>query len=102
MVKNGHFESWSELWDLQYIPREKNTIGVDFLVHAKNPGMDAHLKGYNAQFGSSDLQHNSGQNIPTFAQHTPETHSTAWGAPCRARQDLVAPKAHFRPVVEIT
>ena len=52
-------------------------IGVDFLVHAKNPGMEGHPKGDTALFRSSDLQHNSGQNIPTFAPHTPETHSTA-------------------------
>ena len=30
---------------------KKNTIGVDFLVHAKNPGMEGYPKGDNAQFG---------------------------------------------------
>ena len=79
------------IWALRFTiyPSRKNTIGVDFLVHAKNPSMEGRQKGDTAQFGSSDLQHNSGQNIPTFASHTSETYNQAWGAPCRARQDLV-------------
>ena len=87
MVKKD-FKSLSQLWDFKYIPREKKYYRSKFW-HVKNPSMEGHRKGDNARFWSSDLQHNSGQNIPTFAPHTPKTHSTAWGAPCRARQDLV-------------
>jgi len=47
------------------------------LVHGKNLGMEGRSKGDTAQFGSSDLQQNSGQNIPTFASHTSETYNQA-------------------------
>ena len=65
----------SEIYNISLA--KKNTIGVDFLLHAKNPGMEGHLKGDNAQFRSSDLQHNSGQNIPIVASHTSETYNQA-------------------------
>ena len=38
-------------------------------------------KGTPPLFGSSDIQHNYGQNIPTFAPHTSEIYNQAWGAP---------------------
>ena len=85
--KTSSHDLSSEIYNISLA--NKNTIGVDFLLHAKNPSMEGGQKGDTAQFGSSEAQHNSGQNIPTFASHTSETHNQAWGAPCRARQDLV-------------
>ena len=58
----------------------KITKRVDLLLHAKNPGMDRAQKWDTAPFLSSDLQHNSGQNIRTFASHTSKTYNQAWDA----------------------
>ena len=77
--KTSSHDLSSEIYNISLA--NKNTIGVDFLLHAKNPSMEGGQKGDTAQFGSSEAQHNSGQNIPTFASHTSETYNQAWGAP---------------------